>query len=193
MEIDKSRIEAAAAACQSGQKARFTEIYDAYARLIYAFVYRKTLNKEVSEDLTSKTFLKALKNIDKYQSDAGGFNAWLYAIARNNVIDYFRTEHQSDSIDSIFSLTDGKSASVEMDNRILVEKVSKLLENLDARQREVILLRLWQDLPFKEITDIAGVSTANAKMIFGRGLAKIRQDLMFVGAYILSLIANIWY
>ena len=75
-----------------GDKESFGILYDRYIEKIYQYIYYKTHHKETAEDLTSLTFVKSLDYLPGFNEDNGNFKAWLYRIARNNIIDHYRTK-----------------------------------------------------------------------------------------------------
>ena len=85
-----------------------SRIYHRYVDGIYRFIYYKTYDKQTAEDLTSKTFLKAVEKIHTYDKNRGADSSWLYGIARNQVIDHFRINKQSVNIQDIWDLPGNK-------------------------------------------------------------------------------------
>jgi RNA polymerase sigma-70 factor (ECF subfamily) len=166
--------------CQSGKSEAFGLIYDHYIRQIYNFIYYKTLHKETAEDLTSLTFMKALKSIGGFRTGQGTFSAWLYMIARNNVKDHYRTAKNDINMDDIYDLADDTDPLVDADNTVTLEKVRSYLAKLEPEQRELVTMRLWDGLAFKEIADALGLSEANSKMIFYRTMTKLREELALI-------------
>jgi len=159
-----------------GESAAFGFLYDRYAERIYRFVYYKTFNKEMAEDIVSDVFYKALERINSYDPEKGVFSAWLYRIARNTVIDKYRTKKTTVDIDDIFDLGEDTRLEEKLDAEATLKKVSKYLEKLNAKQREIVTLRVWEELSYKEIADIVG-STENAvKMAFSRTIREVREN-----------------
>jgi RNA polymerase sigma-70 factor (ECF subfamily) len=163
--------------CQNGKLDGFGLLYDAYFRKIYNFVYYKTLHRETAEDLVSLTFTKALKNIDQYQSKAGTFSAWLYQIARNNVTDHYRKLKDEANLDDIYDLAADDDPQLDAGNRLLFEQAQEQLKKLKPEQREIIMLRLWEGLSYREIAGLTGKSEANCKVSFARAIGKLREGL----------------
>lgn len=188
--MDKTQInlEAIIKDCQAGQLKDFGLVYDAYVKKIYAFIYQKTFNREATEDLTSKTFLNALKNIGQYDDKKANFNTWIYQIARHNVIDHYRAQRDTVDIESVFDLAADSDIEVDVGNRLLLQKIRKQLENLEPRQKEIILLRLWDGLSFKEISALIGISVGSAKMLFYRSLSVLRTDLAVTLLFLLLIL-----
>lgn len=163
--------------CQKGDMSAFTQLYDLYIGPIYRFIYYKTRHKETAEDLTSITFMKALESIRKFNSDKASFKTWLYQIARNSVIDHYRTSHPSQNIEDAWDLHSDDDPEKKADLALRIEAVKKVLAELSAEQREVVMLRVWGDLSYKEIADITGKTEAACKMNFKRTVEKLGKNL----------------
>ena len=163
-------------ASQQGNNEAFGRLYDRHVRIIYDFVYYRTRHKETSEDLTSQTFFKALRSIGSVDP-LKPFVSWLYKIAHNTVLDHYRTQKKADDIDQIFDLTDGTDIVESLDTHRETAKVKKYLESLTDIERDIVVMRVWQELPYKEIGKIVGKSEASCKMIYSRSLKKLRELL----------------
>lgn len=164
-------------ACQSGDRAKFGELYDRYIKKIYDFIYYKTHHKHTAQDLTSQVFIKALDKIDTFNSSEGLFSSWLFRIARNTVIDYYRTKKVGYDIEDAWDLSDGTDIQKDVDMQINFEKINKYLKGLEKDQREIIVMRVWQELSYKEIAEITGRTEAGCKMAFSRAIKKLRQEM----------------
>lgn len=164
-------------ACQSGDLSQFSQLYDTYARKIYDFIYFRVQHRQSVEDLCSQTFFKALENIGKYRDNSGNFSAWLYKIARNVVIDYYRTKKNEADVADYFGLNDGSDLERDFDTREKLKSVEKYLQGLNPELREILIMRVWQDLSYKEIAAILNKSEASCKMKFSRAINKLRQEI----------------
>lgn len=180
LSADKESVNeelAAISACQNGNKEAFATLYEMYVRNIYDFLYFRTFHKETAEDLTSETFLKALRSIDRYDASRASFATWLYRIARNTLIDFVRTKKDvaSESAEQDPAADPRLDAQIDADATLL--EVRKILETFSEEQRDVIIMRLWDQLPYEEIAEITGKSEDACKMQFSRGLATLRKNL----------------
>lgn len=164
--------------CQSGDMSSFEELYDAYVDKIYRFLYYRTKSKEIAEDLTSETFFKALRAIQK-SHDVQQFSAWLYRIANNTLIDHYRTAKHHVSLDDeeVMEVKDPQNIEQDSENKMLLEKVQVELEKLTETQRQIVTMRVWDGLSYKEIAEITGKTEGNCKVIFSRGVAQLRQTI----------------
>jgi RNA polymerase sigma-70 factor (ECF subfamily) len=167
-------------ACQRGDKAQFGSLYELYFERVYKFIYYKTFHTETAEDLTSRTFIKGLENIDSFDYSKGSFLNWIFSIARNTVIDYYRQAHPHLSTDDVWDLSSQQDISVDVENRILLEKVHQYLEKLSGPQREVIYLRIWEGLSYKEVATILGKTEASCKMMCSRALLRMQQEIIVI-------------
>jgi len=179
--------------CQHGRIERFTKVYDAYIKKIYNFIYHKTMHRETAEDLTSTVFMKALENIQSFDESKGSFNAWLYRIARNTVIDHYRTSKDVMDIADAWGLSSKEDILRNAESNEQLERVRGYLETLKPQHREIIIMRVWDQLSYKEIADITGLTEANCKMTFSRAIRRLRDELGMGLLSIFALIATtVW-
>jgi RNA polymerase sigma-70 factor, ECF subfamily len=162
---------------KNGQTGIFAELYDRYVDKIYQFVYYKTNHRETAEDLVSLVFIKAVKNFDNFNIDGGSFQAWLYKIARNTVIDHYRSYRQELSIDDIWDLPSPSQTDIDLEAKLKVEKIEKYLKELKTEHREILIMKIWQGLTYQEISEILGKSEASCKMALSRSLKQLREKM----------------
>jgi RNA polymerase sigma-70 factor (ECF subfamily) len=158
-----------------GDSEAFATLYNLNIKKIYDFIYFKTLNKELAEDLTSQVFLKVLKNISKFKSD--NFSAWLYTIARHTVIDYYRSNRETKNIEDCWDLANPISLLNDIEDNLNLEKIKVAMKSLSTADRELLIMRLWLDLPFKEIASSLGKKESAVKVSFGRAIIRLRQKI----------------
>lgn len=164
------------AKCRQGDLNEFSKLYDLYVKKIYQFIYFKVHGKETAEDLTSITFMKALEGIQKFNEKKASFKTWLYRIARNSVIDHYRTDRPTGDIEDAWGVSDKSDIERDADMQMKIESVEKYMKKLKPDQREVVLLRVWGGHSFAEIAEITGKSEAACKMNFKRVITKLRDD-----------------
>lgn len=162
---------------QNGDADAFGLLYDAYAKKIYDFIYYRTHHRETAEDLVSDVFMKALAAIKNFDADKGTFSAWLYRIARNRVIDHYRTAKSVEDIEDVWdALASGEDVARDADTRERLAKAEKLVAKLPPAQRDVVIMRAWDQLSYAEIAEILGKSEAACKMSFSRAVASLRLE-----------------
>ncbi len=174
-------------AAQDGSTDSFGRLYELFFDRIYRYIYYRTMHRETAEDLCSKTFLKALDSLDSFKPGRGSFSTWLYRIAANTVSDHFRSAERRESPADVWEIPSEEDHVVDVHNRIYWEKLKPVLMELPAGKRELIMLRIWDDLSFTEIAAVTGKSEASCKMNFGRTLKHLKDTaplslyLLFIG------------
>jgi RNA polymerase sigma-70 factor, ECF subfamily len=174
--MDQEEIQAIQA-CQQGRLNEFSRLYERYVEKIYRFIYYKTGHRQICEDLTSLTFLKALEHVSDYKVDRGMFSSWLYRIAQNTVIDHYRTSKPQVSLDDLFQLSSQQDLSDDTEIKLALDEVKTYLASLEADVRDLLIMRLWQGLTYQEIADITGKSEGALKMAAARALKRLRASL----------------
>lgn len=154
-----------------GNNAAFDVLLNRYKSGIYSYIYFIVHNKERAEDIFQETFVKVIMTIKQRRyTDTGKFKAWITRIAHNLIIDNYRQERCENTISNDESEVDLfnniKLCDGTVEDRIVrhqvLSDVRKLVKYLPDNQREVLELRYYQDLSFKEIADITGVSINTA-------------------------------
>jgi RNA polymerase sigma-70 factor (ECF subfamily) len=160
---------------KAGDAEGFGVLYDAYFEKIYSYLFYRIRDKGITEDLVSTTFFKAISGLSGFDERKGNFSAWLYRIARNSLYDHFRTQKITSSIEAAEAVTDGSDVEAAAIGREFSEKARKLLELLTPVQREIVTMRVWDDMSYKEIAAITGRSEASCKVGFHRAMAKLKE------------------
>lgn len=174
------------AACQSGRLEEFDPLYLAHVDSIYRYLLRRTLSTPVAEDLTSTVFLKALEAVHSFDSTKGELRTWLYRIARNTLIDHYRSfARKTVGIESVWDLPGDDVASLHAEQRIDAASVHQALATLKSDQKEIVMLRVWESLSYKEIAEITGKTEGNAKMIFSRTIAELKTKMPALAVFLL--------
>lgn len=157
----------------------FGPLYERYFEQIFRFIFKRLGgNEEVAGDLVQQCFIKAMANITKYEDRGLPFSAWLYRIAQNEVNMFFRSEKKNYAIEisdhQLYAILEesGETGIQQADLDQLIE----IINNLEETQADLIELRFFQELSFKEIADIYQISEANAKMRVYRLLEKINTN-----------------
>ena len=155
--------------------ANFGVLYDAYYKSIFVFIYRRTGSEDISSDLSSLVFLKALINIKKYEYKGVPFSAWLFRIAFNEINMYFR----KNKADRIVSLEQSSISSIvveaETDNNSEAQqKMMLALIQLNETEMQLIELRFFEKRSFAEVGAILDITENNAKVKVYRILDKLK-------------------
>lgn len=155
----------------------FGKLYDKYFEGIFSFIYRRTENEELTSDLASQTFLKALQNIKKYEYRGLPFSAWLYRIASNEVNRFYNKKKR----DKVFSLEEERVFELfELEDTEFSEEQIQLLittlKQLPTETIEILELRFFEGKSFKEISFILNIGESGAKMRLYRAVEKLKTN-----------------
>ena len=157
-----------------GEPEAFGLIFDKYGNKIYRFIYFRVKNQETAEDLASQTFLKIWEYILAGKK-IREFQAFAYKIARNLVVDYYRSRDKEE-LPLIYTEEEiEESIKVDPDTAINQEILEKLLRTLPDEQREIIVLRYIEDLSIKAISKIVDKSPGHVRVIIHRSIKELRQ------------------
>ena len=159
----------------------FSKLYDKYIDKIYKFVFLKTSSKEVAEDITSDVFLSALNNIWKFKiNDNSSVQAWLYKIANNKVIDFYKKNKETSEIWDYLEIWVIENFWENLDNKDKLKEVFEYLKSYKKEQREIFILRIWDDLSYNEISQITWQSVDNCKKIVSRTFKSINANFVIL-------------
>ena len=154
-----------------GKNEAFDELLERHKDRVYMYIYHAVKNDELADDIFQDTFVKAIMTIKQGRYvENGHFPAWITRIAHNLIIDYFRQtkaenlQSTDDTDTNILNRKDLADVTIE-DNLITTQihnDVRKLIKALPASQREVLVMRYYRNMSFKEIADTTGVSINTA-------------------------------
>jgi len=174
--------EALVASYAEGSNEAFDILLNRYRSKVFSYIFHIVKNQDVADDIFQETFVKIIMTIKQGRYvETGKFSAWVTRIARNLVIDYFRQEKSENliSIDNddvdILNRRDLSDSTIE-DNMVqtqICNDIRRLIHSLPDSQRNVIEMRFYQNMSFKEIADATNVSINTA-------LGRMRYALMHI-------------
>jgi RNA polymerase sigma-70 factor (ECF subfamily) len=160
-----------------------------YLKIIYNFVYRAVSSREEAEDLTQEVFVKLWKNLDKFDANKT-FKPWLYKIAKNTYLDYYKKQQPSpfsalaesnlikiQPLNQAWSLASESQESL-MDKDLLQAKFNLAVASLEASSAEIVTMHHERDLSFKTIAQIKQQPLNTVKSKYHRALSKIRKNII---------------
>jgi RNA polymerase sigma-70 factor (ECF subfamily) len=168
----KSLVEKAS----RGDVEAFGDIYSIYLDRIFRYVFYQVRNRATAEDLTEEIFVKAWEGISKFRWKGPPFVAWLYRIAHNHVIDYFRTSRQEEILDEAL-LSDDKCPEQETGDRQVQRALWKAISALPRQQRQIIILKFIEGLENCEIAQVLKKSQGSIRILQMRALIALRRKL----------------
>lgn len=156
----------------------YSDLYDKYVDKIYNFVYLKTFSVSDSEDITSEVFFNAYDKIDSFKEKSWAtFQSWIYKIAYNKVIDFYRNKKENTSFEEVEDfLWYNEELSKSIDNKDKLKEIFEYINTLKKEHKEVLIMRFWEDLNYKEISHITSMSENNCKKIVSRNMKIISEN-----------------
>ncbi|RZJ70364.1 sigma-70 family RNA polymerase sigma factor [Flavobacterium sp.] len=163
----------------AGEENALATLINRHQSKIYGFIYSKVSDRDISDDIFQDTFIKVIKTLKSNSyNEEGKFLPWVMRIAHNLIVDHFRRNKKMPMFReteefSIFSIMSDDAPNVEglMITAQVESDLKKLIHELPKDQKEVLEMRIYQDLSFKEISEITGVSINTA-------LGRMRYALM---------------
>ena len=159
--------------------ASFRPLYNRYYEPIFRFVNKRTDNLDLTADICSLVFLKAMQRIDGYSFQGVPFSAWLFRIASNEVAQHYRSSKKNRvvSIDS-HPLSELTEELTDTDSEIIRQALIESLEDLRPQDLTIIEMRFFEQRPFKEVADILGITESNAKVRTYRVLERLKKFIV---------------
>ncbi len=159
--------------------AAFRPLYDKYFEQIFRFIFRRTADQNISADLCSQVFLKALQKLGSYQFKGVPFSAWLYRIASNEIAQFYREDKKNRVISlETTQLSDLIDEMEETNNESLRRAMITAIDTLKINDLQLIEMRFFEQRPFKEIAEILDITESNAKVKTYRILEKLKKTII---------------
>lgn len=155
---------------------KFDPIYRKYYSKIFTYIDRRIQNKELASDITSQVFIQAIQRINTYEEKGYSFGSWLFRIAHNALCQEFRDVKRSKVVDLEINqlfLVEGLDGSEEKEERLQLLELA--LKKIKRKYLEIIELRYFENLSFREIGLQLGISENTAKVRCFRALDKLKE------------------
>lgn len=170
--LKTSRNDAEIALAALENREEFQELYLRYAEKIYRYFRYRTNSKELTEDLVSSVFIKAMDKLDTYNPEYA-FSTWIFSLARNTLIDYWRSEHLNIEFDERIEQLPGQDLKQVLENKISVEQ---LMARVGSEEQILLKLRFLDDLTFEEMAEITGKSAGALRTRMHRLIKNLALD-----------------
>jgi len=160
--------------CRKGDEESFSRLIELYAKRCFGYFYRLTGNREISDDLLSELFVKLVENINSYRG--GSFDGWIFTMASNIFHDHLRfKQRQTRLLDGFGRRVQLQQTQAEGRNERETDAIHNALEKLDGDVRELIIMRYYSQLSFKEISKLRREPIGTTLSKVHRGLKKLRE------------------
>lgn len=164
---------------KNGSNEAFGKLYDKNIDKIYRFIFLRISKKSDAEDITQKVFLKAWENMDKYEIRENiPFSSWLYRIAKNSIIDYYRTEKNHPGIEDVPEYELGEAPTdheKKAQDKLKFKEIKEALNELTENQQDVIIMKFIEELENEEIAEILNKTEVAVRVTQHRALKKIKK------------------
>ena len=154
----------------------FGDLYLLYAQPVFRYLYSRMGNVPEAEDATAQTFLAALERFPKYRHD-GYFASWLFSIARNKAMDYFRKQRKEASLDEAELFPGDANLLQQVIKTERIATLSRLISTLSEDDQELIRLRYVAELSFADIGHLLDQKEDTVKKTLYRLLARLKVQL----------------
>ncbi len=152
-------------------------VYNEYHSKVLSYVRGKVNNSEDAEDITADVFLKIQKKLEDYDEEKAAVSTWVYTIARNSVIDFYRCNRTTDELPD--ELSDELASEDETDSSLLrretLQELGDALKKLCAEERSIIILHYYDGLSLTEIQKKMGLSYGQVKLRHNSALKEMRK------------------
>lgn len=158
----------------------FGELYERYVDRIYNYIYHRVGNAQDAEDLTARTFQRALQHIGRYEDHGAPFSAWLYRIAHNLVANWYRDTSRRKEValdELVTSHRRSEDPYREVIRREEIETVREVVRQLSPDRQTVLILKHSEHLSNAEIAQVLGRTEGAVKSLYHRTLQALREEL----------------
>lgn len=173
---------------QKGDSTAFEQLVLAHQNQIYRLCFRMLGNAEDAADMTQETFLKVWRNLDRFQGDAA-FSTWLYRLASNCCLDFLRSQKRRPTVSMTTEDDDGEEQTIEVaddsatpEEELLLKEerseIARAMASLDEEQRQILSLRVVNDLSYTEIAEILDIKEGTVKSRLARARENLRKKLL---------------
>ncbi|OGE86060.1 MAG: hypothetical protein A3J48_04055 [Candidatus Doudnabacteria bacterium RIFCSPHIGHO2_02_FULL_46_11] len=152
----------------------FTGLYDKYLTNVYRYFVARVSHTQTAEDLTSQTFLQAFKAFERYEAKVNSFGPWLFTIAHNILVNNYR-KVPTLPIAENFDIAGNDNPARDAELALARAKLTKMLNDLPERDREVVMLRNTDDLSFAQIGMVLNITEQAARTAHHRAVQKLIQ------------------
>lgn len=162
--------------CKTDKNA-FGVLYNHYFQHILNFIKPKVDSVETAEDICSSVFKKAFESMSSFKWQGISFSSWLYRIARNSIIDYYRSKKEHLPLEEALIASHEKSPEEQFEANTFEESIKNLIEALPEKERKIIYMKFFEGYTNKTISNLLNLSETNVSTIVYRAIAKLREEI----------------
>ena len=151
------------------------ELYRAYRDKLFYYINGKVSSPDDAEDILSEVFIKVTRFYDSYDDSKSSVQTWLYSIARNAVVDFYRRSKEFGELSEEIPL-DSKIEEEYLEEEML-DELASALESMDTELRDIIILRYYNNKSLTEISEMMDISYGRIKLLHQKALAELKKKL----------------
>ena len=159
----------------------FNEMYQHFFPRVYNFIFARMKNVDAADDVVSVTFMKVYENLDRYNPTKAAFSTWIFRIASNSMLDYYRRTQSRGEVEWDETFDPPAPEFQEPETQALIEdgkaEILKAMDKLNERERRIVELKYFSDMGNKEIAQLLGISANNVGVVLHGALKKMRKIL----------------
>lgn len=164
-----------------GDKNAANQLINSYYKYIYLYVYKQVNNQEISKDITQEIFISMLRSITNYEIKKASFKTWLYKIASNKIIDYYRSRNYKYTTKIVdieeIDISDTKDIEAEIIQKEHIREIIDIVNKLESNIQQIFRLKVFGEMTFKEISEILEISESTVKTKYYSTIKKIKKEL----------------
>lgn len=165
---------------QKGKKP-FKILYDEYYVPVFRFVYRRVESVDIAKDVTADAFVLIYQNLNKYRDIGKSFDSWIIKVTHNQILSFYRNSKRKKTIaidnSDAFQIVDG----LDIEKKIINEDfVTSIFNGLTENEKELLIMRFFEERPFKEIAEILEMEEGAVKMKIYRLVKQIKQNVSII-------------
>jgi RNA polymerase sigma-70 factor (ECF subfamily) len=167
---------------KGGEREAFAELVGLYQKKIFVFAYGFFPNREDALEIVQETFMRIFAKIGGYQPERS-FSGWVYRLAQNICIDYYRKFAKKNALENSFSDVPEKQLAVVddcqgvLESRQMSAAIDRAAENLSLKQKSVFTLKYRQGMKLQQVAEVMNISLGTVKTLHHRALRKIRKEI----------------
>lgn len=164
-----------------GDKISANKLIKNHYKKIYIYVYKQTSCEELSKDLTQDIFISMIRSIKNFDSSKSSFNTWLYKIASNKVIDYYRSKAyrcttKVSDIDE-FELKDSINIEKELIQKEKIQEILEVVNRFESNIQQIFRLKVFGEMTFNEISKLLSLSESTVKTKYYSSIKKLKKEV----------------
>jgi RNA polymerase sigma factor (sigma-70 family) len=166
---------------KKGSDKAANQLISKYYREMYAFVYKQTIDPELSLDVTQEIFISVLRSIGNYDDKKSNFRTWLYRVASNRLVDYYRSRHYqyrklTESLEG-HDFESPENFTISLEYKEEVEQVTETINQLERSAQQIVRLKLFGEYTLKEISEMVQIPLSTVKTRYYAAIKLIKKEM----------------